>query len=62
MQINHAQIAKEFVHKVICANCVIHEGQCKLFYDKDLGGCYNKCWHYAKAVNAVKKTLDKYDK
>lgn len=62
LQLNHDLTAKEFVRKAVCVNCVIREGQCKVFYDGDLDECYSKCWHYAKAVSAVKKMLDKYDK
>lgn len=62
LQLNHDLTAKEFVYKAICVNCVLREGQCKAFYGGDLDECYSKCWHYAQAVKAVKKTLDKYDK
>lgn len=59
--LNHDQTSKEFVYKVICVNCVIREGQCKPFYDGDLDECYHKCWHYSKAVRAIRKVLDKFD-
>ena len=59
--LNHEQTAKEFVYKAICVNCVIREGQCRPFYSGDLEECYKKCWHYAKAVRAIKKALDKFD-
>lgn len=62
LQLNYDLTAKEFIHKTICVNCVIREGQCKCFYNGDLDKCYSKCWHYAKAVRAIKKVLIKYDK
>lgn len=62
LQLNHDLTAKEFVYKAVCVNCVIREGWCTCFCDGDLDECNNKCWHYAKAVRAVKKILDKYDK
>lgn len=61
LQLNYDQVAKEFVYKAICVNCVIREGQCKLFYDGDLDKCYSECWHYLKAVRAIKKVLKKFD-
>lgn len=62
MQLNHDLTAKEFVCKAICVSCVLREGQCWSFYAGDLDECYRKCWHYSKAVRAIKKVLDKYDK
>lgn len=61
-QLNYDQTAKEFVQKAMCVNCVLCEGQCRPFYDGDLDECYKKCWHYAKAVRAIKKVLIKFDK
>lgn len=62
LQLNHDLTAKEFVYKAICVNCVIREGWCNKFYCGNLDECYKKCCHYAKAVNAIKKVLDKFDK
>lgn len=62
LQLNHDLTAKEFVRKAICVSCVLREGQCRSFYAGDLDECYRKCWHYSKAVRAIKKVLDKYDK
>ena len=62
LQLNHDLTAKEFGRKAICVSCVIREGFCRPFCDGDLDKCYRKCWYYSKAVRAIKKVLDKYDK
>lgn len=62
LQLNYDLTAKEFVRKAICVNCVIREGQCRPFYDGNLDECYDKCWHYSKAVRDIKKILIKYDR
>lgn len=62
LQLNYDLIAKEFVYKAICVNCVIREGYCKLFCHGDLDLCYSNCRHFHKATMSIENVLNKYDK
>lgn len=66
LQLNHMLAAQEFIYKTVCITCKLKEGMCGILFTGnlvvDLDKCYKHCWHYARAVDAVTKILNKYDK